>query len=222
MTVAATHLTTARDGTPAASFATASIAPSADRLVLASVLSLVSGGGGNVPTLSGNSLTWVQIATQTFSAFSELRITLFRAMGASPSSGTVTIDFSAQTQDFCSWSLTEFNNVDTSGADGAGAVVQSAINSDTAATSLTMTLAAFAEANNATHGAVGISINEAPVVGSGFSLLGTTAGGQGSLGSEWRSDNDTSVDMTFSSANCGGIAVEIQVGALMGGGPLYY
>ncbi len=220
MSVAATHLATARDETPAASFATASIAPSANQLVLAAVFTTVSGGATAAPTLSGNGLTWVQIATQVFST--DFRITLFRAMGSSPSSGAVTMDFSANTQDFGSWSLTEFNNVDTSGANGAGAVVQSAINSDTTAVSLTMTLSAFAEANNATYGTVGISINEAPGAGSGFSLLGTTAGGQGSLGSEWRSDNDTSVNMTFSSANCGGIAVEIQVAALVGSGPLYY
>src|SRR5438445_13665056 len=51
----------------------------------------------DVPTLSGNGLTWVVASTAVWNAGKPTfldRITLFRAMGASPTAGSVTISFS--------------------------------------------------------------------------------------------------------------------------------
>src|SRR5687767_13823040 len=126
MAVTATALTGAMNNVDQSSYATASITPTANRLILCFVQSRASSAA--VPTLTGCGLTWVQVSTGANST-TALRLTLFRAMGAAPSTGALTIDFGGQVQANCSWSVVEFDGVDTSGTNGSGAIVQaSAIN----------------------------------------------------------------------------------------------
>src|SRR3990167_8026843 len=199
----------------ASSYDTASITPTADTLILAAILSHHGSAVPNAPTLSGNSLTWVQIATVTFNTIgtSRSRLTVFRAMGASPSSGAVTIDFDGQTQISCGWIISEFGNVITTGSNGANAIIQSQTNNADAATSLTVTLGAFNNSLNATYGAFSHDgFATAVTNGTGFTEISEqTTGVEGKLQSEWRNDNDTSVDANSSitSRDWGGIAIEI-------------
>lgn len=205
MPVSATHLATAIDNTDATSYVTASITPTANRLVLA-VISSSAAALPNAPTLSGNSITWVQITTVTQSV---VRTTIFRGMVASPTSGTVTIDFAGQTQSHCTWSISEFAGANVSGTNGSGAIVQSATNLTAAATSLTVTLAAFANTNNATLGGFFWDSGGAGTAGTGFTFLGQ-ASGERSGGAEWRNDNDTTVDASWAGSLAAiGVAVEI-------------
>src|SRR3989344_9550990 len=60
--VTATHLVSNRAFTDAAIFITASITPTANRLVLAAIAGSAAADPAP-PTLSGNGLTWVQVAT---------------------------------------------------------------------------------------------------------------------------------------------------------------
>ncbi len=67
----------------------------------------------------------------------------------SPSVGAVTFDFGGQTQDSFCWAVIEVTNVNTSGANGLGATVQT-VKSVLGATNTTMTntLAALEHVNN--------------------------------------------------------------------------
>lgn len=209
MAVTALHLTTSNEEDNLTSYPTASISPSGNKLILAVVGSSVSSGTPNTPTLTGNGLTWVEVASI---ATTVTRITVFRAMGASPSAGAVTIDFAAQTQSRCFWSISEFDGVDTGGANGENAVVQSATGNATSGTSLVVTLAAFGSATNAAFGGLFKQTVEAITEGSGFTELAESQGTGLVIQSEWKDSEDTSVDWSWATAatRVGGIAVEIK------------
>lgn len=199
------------DDTNATSYTTASVSPTANHLVLLAVHNNASGTAGT-PTASGNSLTYVQIATVTYSGNSN-RVTLFRALGGSPSSGAITIDYGGSTQQAAIWAVIDCANVDTSGTDGSGAIVQSLTNTGAAVTSLTITLSAFGSTNNATFGAFGHAVGNDVTAGSGFSELTDTSATApvDTLFTEFRNNNDTTVDASISaSTQWGGVAIEIK------------
>lgn len=222
MAIAAAHLVTSSSETDATSYETASIDPSDNNLVLAAVYSReVSSGIPNIPTLSGNGITWVAVTNVLLQDIH--RITVLRGLVASPSAGAVTIDFDGQTQTYCGWSISEFSGINLGGTNGSGAVGNTASNTDeNAGTSLTVTLPAFGSADNATYGVMRHS-SEANTItaGTGFTELAETNNTNlGSFESEFKASNDTSVDWSFaSSAGMLGIAVEIKapiVGGIIG------
>jgi|GEM_PF-5968597 len=133
---------------------TASVAPTANALVLVSVSvaydSTPSGWSGNngtttrnVFTLTGNGLTYVRIGSMQYG---DRRCTeLFRAMGASPSSGAISIAASnigggGAVRDIA-WIAQEFTGVVTTGSNGEDAVGALDDNFTTGATSLALSLA---------------------------------------------------------------------------------
>jgi hypothetical protein len=121
--VARYSLTSGSKISASASFTTATITPGAGRLVLAFAMNRKVGGAAT-PTASGNGLTWQQIASVLNFAGGNSRITCFRAMGPAPSAGPLTFDFAGQQQEACAWSVFEYDNVDGTGTNGSGAVVQ--------------------------------------------------------------------------------------------------
>lgn len=214
MAVTATNLETSGDNVDRTSYSTSSISPASNALILAWVYSIVA--SPNTPTATGNGLTWVEVATIVDSGTNR-RLTLFRAMGVSPTSGAVTFDFAGQTQTGCTWSVIQYSGVDIRGTNGSNAVVQSATAATPASdSSLIVTLAAFASTANATAGGFGYPLNNGNGTnGSGFTQ--TAEHFQGSPNqatyTEFRSDNDTTVDMSIgvSSVPMCGIAVELAV-----------
>ncbi len=140
-----------------ASYATsAAYTPTANALVIAAVANSKA-SAPNTPTFSGNGLTWVQIGTQTYGTIATplLRLTLFRAMGASPTNTTGVADFAAVAQTGCSIRVVEFRNVDRSGTNGSGAVVQApTFTARDSGTNPTFSLAAISNPRNATFGAI--------------------------------------------------------------------
>lgn len=219
MAIAATHLTTSSSGTNATSYTTASITPTANALVLIAVGQEISGTPA-VPAISGAGLTWVEIANCYFDqAGTQSRLTLFRALGASPTSGALTIDFSGVTQAGCEWSVAEFTGVDTSGTNGSGAIVQSAKTAEpgSAATSITATLGSAITAGDAAYSAAAWEANEAGSAEGTWTLLGqsTHAGPSAALLSQWRnaSDDNSATTSWTTSALCGAIIVEIKAEA---------
>ena len=197
---------------------TASISPGANRLVIVTVQSYLNGGSPATPTVSGASMTWVQIATRQSSSASEWRITLFRGLSASPGSGALTIDFGG-TNNQTQWSVDEFDNVSLGGTNGSAAVIQAASNdSSGTSTGITVTLGTFSGVNNATFGAlVQAGVNATVAVGSGFTLLINTQN-NGRVVTEWKGSNDTGVDWTWSSATEKSIAMAIEIKAESAGG----
>jgi hypothetical protein len=216
------NLTNGYDEVDATSFTTASVTPSANALLLLTVSASVTGGSA-APTITGNGLTWVQVVTRQTSygdSWDSRRITIFRAMGASPTTGTITIDFSGITQSRCLWSLSEFTGADTSGTDGSGAIVQSGGNDQSGGTSLTVTLSAFSSANNMAYGAIHHWWNEATTLGTGFSEIYDTTTSSGTTGFQTQYKlNDETVDWSWTtSVRASAIALEILASSGGGGG----
>lgn len=211
-----THLSTDGSATGAASYETASISPVANKLVLVAVSS-VRVPGSAAPTVSGCNMTWTQVRTQ-LSEDGNRRVTVLRGVSASPTPGTLTIDFGGQGQLRCGWSINQFTNTDIGGTNGADAIVQSAgakhANDDVARTNLIVTLGAFSNVDNATYGAIRTIFNAGPTVGSGFAELGLKAnyGGNDSIQTEFKDTNDTSVDWTWPStlSKASAIAIELK------------
>jgi len=135
-------------------------------------------------------------------------------MGASPSSGAVTIDFSSQTQFACAWSIVEFSDVDTSGSHGAGAIVQS-VTASVNSTSISAALAGFVDTKNRPAMGVGSQTADAITPKSGFTELGESQSSGARIESAWKSDGvDTAPSASWSSsARAGAIAVEIKQGS---------
>lgn len=214
--ISATHILTAQNGVGGNSFTTASGSPHTGSLQLLLVGSQVSSGTSQPPTVTGDGLTWVQVATQ-LSSDNLRRATLFRALGT-PTAGALTMDYAGVSQLRTGWSWSEYSGVNSGGTNGSAAIVQSATNQVTngaSATGITVTLAAFSNVNNATYGGVRYGNNSSTdnlQPGSGFTLLGIAAG-SASYQSEYKLSNDTSVDWTWNSGNffSQAIAVEIAV-----------
>lgn len=208
MLIAPAILTASGSATDASSYATASVTPTANALILASVFNIAVGPA--TPTASGNGLTWVAVAS--VAVVNNARTTLFRAMGASPTAGAITFDFGGQTQQNAHWTVTEVTGVDQSGTNGSGAVVQSATASGTSAAP-SVTLAAFARAANGTYGVIGVNATDAITPGTGFTELSDTALVESNnIEDEWRVDNDTTVDWSIASNLFAAVAVEIGAG----------
>lgn len=213
MTIAAATLAGNFSNTDATSYATASVTPTANRLVLIAVMGSTLGSSA-APTLSGNGLTYVEVASQHLGDAGN-RLSVFRAMGASPSAGAITIDFAGVTQLRCHWSVVEFSDVDTGGSNGADGVRQSATAVGANVSSLEVTLAAFGNSANATYGAFGWNeLTISAFVGAGFTQLHWIGPAEQPryIFTEWRADNDTSVDMSWNALvdNSAGIALELK------------
>jgi len=188
-------------------FVTASIAPTGNRLLILTLNCYISAGSVNMsaPSVSGNGVTWVQFENQSIDTAGTDRADMFqfRGMVASPSSGTVTITFSAPIPGRCSWSIDQSDgNVDTSGTDGSGAIVQS--NSSVSATTVTTQPTSFLStmtSGNSGFFACGDENNSAQTEKSGWTELadeiGTTLVG---LETQYIAGTDTGGSSTWTTA----------------------
>lgn len=225
MAVSITSLTgiSGADDTDASSYLTPSWTPLANTLYLVRI-SNYKASTPDIPTLTGNNLTWVQMDTIVYdNAGTQQRVTTFRAMGASPTTGETTISFGGNTQLGVAGIFEEVTGMDTSGTDGSGAIVQTktVIDASGTATSITVTFDSPTTAGNAEWGAFALSGTSTFTVGSGFTQLDTTSNTTpASRGmTEWKATNDDTVDATISAAGpqIGGIAVEIKIPDAPGG-----
>lgn len=156
---------------------TASVTPGANRLqLLAAVVSTTSGANPPVDgrlSVTGAGLTWVQEGAGRLYALRRM-LYLFRALGASPSSGSLTLDYSpfgGETFQEIAWSLVEANGVDTSGTNGSGAVAGTATAEQGGGTSVTTTITGTPVANDATYFAAGCEVDGAVTVEAGWDEL---------------------------------------------------
>lgn len=212
---AVTSLTSGSSTVDASSYATASVTPTANSLVLVAVYSRQA-VSTTTPTLTGNGMTWVSVNSTLIGTGTNRRITVFRSLHASPSAGAITIDFAANTQTQCIWSVVEFADVDTSGTNGSGAIVQSGVAATDNATSLTVTLSAFSDANNMAYGAFNHNADEDTAPGSGFTEIHDVHISENATGmfTEYKL-NDNTVDASWANAFAmqGAVAIEITAQA---------
>lgn len=207
--ITASHLVTTGTSTDASSFNTASITPTANRLVLAWIVGATSPTPPASPTLTGNGLTWVAVDTIVSST---RRLTLYRAMGSSPSAGAMTIDFGGETVGGCAWSIAEFSGIDTSGTNGSGAIVQAPTSTTSSTTTHTATLSAFSNSRNAAAAGILHGNNETLTI-TNATLLGTRNQGGPNFGlaTGFKAAALTGVIATWATTGTGiGIAVEIK------------
>ena len=161
--------------------------------------------------------SWEQVTTTTFDPVSAplKRMTIYRATSVTPGSGPITISFSATVSN-AQWIVSQFSGVDQSGSDGSGAIVQTAVSAEDAASGLSPQLAAFADANDVSYGVFGVASSTPAVsAGAGFQPVVEVPSGEtpADLFAEWTTDDPT-VNATWSALNGAGLAVEIQAGAV--------
>lgn len=216
MTLAVAHLVSFHSATSSTTAVTDSFTPTANRLVIAGVFSADSDGAAPTPTGSGNSLTWVQINTQTY--FGGIaRATLFRALGASPTAGAFTATY-GDTQDLGrTVIICEVYNVDTGGTNGSAAVVQNDVNTGDG-TAMTAALAAFGSANNGVIAFwAGANLTSALSPAGGYTEVAESNGCMMSF----LASNDTSPDATQSvNDEWAVVAIEVKEAAVTAVGPL--
>jgi len=188
---------------------TAVVSPTANRLQL---LAAYTATAEHV-TATGCGLTWVEVDFVNNDPTGNRSLTLLRAMGA-PTTGVVTLDVSPATSSRWAWSLIECDGVDTSGANGSGAIQQFAHLFVASNTVITVTLGAFSDAANGAYGAFGSKVaNGTPTQGSGFATLHNVGPSSESANvyTEFRDTNDTTVDLSSSvTEEWMGIAVELR------------
>lgn len=222
MAITQTSLTSGFDLTDSQSYTTASITPGANALILLAVVTSATTPPADVASATGNGLTWVAIANEVYGPSSQARkITLLRAMGAAPSSGAISISVAGSGNTKAVWAVSQFDGVDTTGTNGSGAIVQSAVNNtDGGGTpfTLTVTLGALGDAvNNAVYMCSGVDNNGSAVTpGSGYTEISkqTGIGEDAGIETEWKLPGTTTPNAawTIDFADIGGIAVEIKAG----------
>lgn len=143
---AVTLLVSTLNGAGGPVYASDSYTPPANTLLLAFVA--VNSSTASAPPLTGNGLTWVNIGFYT-NATTSHRIAVYRALGASPTAGSVTATYTVS-QGGCSIFVVSVTGASTSGTNGSGAIVQidgaSADGSTTAAVTLAPLAASGANA----------------------------------------------------------------------------
>ncbi len=213
-TITHTLLTSGTNAVNQKIYTTAGIAPGPNALVTIAVLSHRSSGAIS-PTISGGGMSaWTQVASVDFDTlgFPLRRLTIFRALSASPGSGPITVSFSANVSN-CQWIISQWDGVETGGVNGAGAIVQSGLNRANAGSGLTVTLGAFGNANNAAYGVFGVNKNVPAITpGAGFTKIDEQPSGEntpGDLLAEW-AVNRSAINATWTNLRGGALGVEIK------------
>ncbi|HEY7480635.1 MAG TPA: Ig-like domain-containing protein [Gemmatimonadales bacterium] len=208
-------LTGGTDTTNQKVYTTGSIAPAPNTLITIAVLGHRGVAATPSPIVTGGGMAaWEEVATVVFDSLSipSKRMTIYRAMSASPGSGPLTITF-ANTVSNAQWIVSQWSGVDLSGVNGAGAIVQTGSASADRVTTLTVTLNPFAHANNVAYGVVGVKKN-VPAVnpGAGFTEIDEQPSGETTtcdLQAEWAT-NDNTINATWTRANSAVLGVEIR------------
>lgn len=170
MTVAFTRKVSFSDNVDRTSYPTSSWTPTADEAHLACVVSRIASGNPNIPTLSGNGLTWVRIDTRQHTLTSPDRTTSFYAIGvASPSAGALTADFGGQTQDTCIILVDELVGAN----DGSPVNTSNTQNAVSGSTDVTAPPLLRPGRGSAIWAGEGQHANTAQSAGSGFTSLGS-------------------------------------------------
>lgn len=222
MAISVAHLTSSGSSANG-NYSTASITPSANRLIVACYHVISVGIDQGPPTVTGNGLTWSLIDSLLYSTVGGDRYDeeyIFAAdTGASPSAGAISFDnsFTAQAG---SWSVFEVD-----GSDVANGVAQTFVQKvkttlNSTGNSMALTLAAAGHADNrpfllALHNANQVTTPRTNWTEIGdASLNDPTYGGIG-IETQWRSDTfEASASASWvSNVKYGGIAFEIKAAA---------
>jgi hypothetical protein len=213
--IGATLLTSAYDNTDATSYATASVSPSANSLMVLFVNNTKGSGWspGTIPTSSHG--TWVKWGDRAWAiAPGSRRMGLWTLQcGASPGSGAITLTNTDQ-GDNAQSAGTSWAVIQVTGHHVANPVRQAAMPPGTTAvqTSYAITLSDPIDANSRAFAFFSLTTNASLTERTNWTELADVAGAtvNSTSQTQWRSDAfETTASATFSSAECCGIAVEI-------------
>jgi len=205
-------------GTSAAQSAnTASISPSANRLILVTVHAYISTGSAQpgTPTVTGNGITYALVGSQDVdnSGTDRATIFVFRGMAAAPSAGAVTISFAPATMTRIQWSIDQSDaNVDTSGTNGSGAIVQTTgVTTASGATSASVNYPSAMTSGNSGYSGWGHQVQEAKTPRAGWTeLADVTTVTLAAVETQYIAGTDTAGSVSWASGSRGGgIIVEI-------------
>lgn len=210
--IARSTLTSGTANTVLTSQATASVSPTANTYIDLTVV-YYSPGSHITITASGNSLTYVEVGHANLDA--DAGIYKFRALGASPSAGAITIAVSGTALSLL-WAVEQYTGIDTSGTNGSGAVVQSnTVVDQTGTAAVTMSTPAadsamivgFAQYDDFTTGVPDTPYTELVDI--------TESGTQMGLITAWNIPGDTSPSINFTpnAPEISGIAIELKKAA---------
>ena len=152
---------------------------------------------------------WTQVTSVTFDNLttSLKRLTVYRAMSASPGSGPLTITFPNSVSN-SQWIVSEWSGVDQSGANGAGAIAQAMNSRGDAVSSLTAALAPFGSSSNVAYGVAGVNGGGLVITpGAGFTEIAEHFSGEAAkavLEAERKADDNT-VDASWTGSLNGAI-----------------
>ncbi|MGH7515391.1 MAG: invasin domain 3-containing protein [Gemmatimonadales bacterium] len=212
-----TLLTSGVDLTNATVYTTASIAPAANKLITIAVLGYRAAGAISPTIVGGGMGSWTLVTSVDFDTVltPRRRLLVFRAMSASPGSGPITITFASQTSN-AEWSVSQWGGVETSGANGANAIVQTGTNRADASGGLSVSLGAFADPNDVAFGVFGVKSQTASVTpGSGFTELSEQPAGEfaaGDLQTE-SAVNRSTINASWPATPGGALGIELKVGS---------
>ncbi len=215
-TVTAAHFLTGSSNVDQASYTTASGTPVAGRLYLLFVVSVTTAPAvPPIPTVTGQGQTWTQVTT-AINVANTRRITVFRALGGSPSAGTLTIDFGAEAQIGCGWSAVVCTGMSTGGSNGSGAIIQTKAVEAAAATGASVTLdAPLSTTGSAVVGAFTHQASEISTATAPATKLGDTnhsAPARGTATAWALNPPGPSLAMTWATSAASGI-IAVEVGA---------
>jgi hypothetical protein len=234
--ISATSLTAGSSSTDATSYETAAVDFVAGRLYILAITNSKAttpdaiyyargsvcpdlGPGGSDPDGAWTNCPvrpWTSIATVLFDAIATptKRLTVLRMIPLVNFTDSMVIDFGAgNTQTGAAWSITEFVGTGYLQDDAGQGVVQSATNRTDSGTSATATLAAFADADNATFAATAKASTGGFTPGAGFAELSdvNAATPAQALEAEFKATNDTTADQSWAGATAAAIiALEIR------------
>jgi len=203
----------------ASSYAFAPVAASDDRLYIVFLsTSTTSAPAPSATDISGAGLSFSEIGTPGGVLYSGSvglrRIQAWRALssaGASTGSIAINLDGTSTGIDAV---LLEFSGMDTSGTNGSGGIAQSATNTASRATSLTVTLATFGSPNNRPVAFFNHRVAEATTEEPGYTELddGSHSAPTAGAACEWHAATaDTTPSASWlTAANVGGFAVEVK------------
>lgn len=201
-----------------ASATTASITPGGNRLILVTVHAYLSAGSVQpaTPTVTGNGITYSLVASQDTDNSGTDRGTmfLFRGMASAPTAGGITIDFGATTQTRIQWAVDQSGpDVDTSGTNGSGAIIQSTgVTLGAAGTSASVNFPSAMGAGNVGFSAWGHQVQEGKTPRAGWTeLADVTTVSLASVETQYISGTDTAGSASWTtSSRAGGVIAEIK------------
>ncbi len=220
MSLSVTVKTRSFSGGSSTTATTSSITPTADTLQTATLWYYRASGVAEVPTCTGNGLTWVVVKNLILDGDASAVVT-FAAIGSSPSSGAVTFTFSNAHQEYL-WEVLEWSGSPLNPSDPYGNVAfVNTVGPHDSGSPLTVTGSAFANSDNRPYMVAANASTMGLSVEAGWTNLHGDFWAHISGRSAWQSsapDNSCTFwqNSNIDSTGLGGYAFEI--GDLSGGG----